>query len=110
MSIYLNYNIYKRLRIHCKASLSKFFINKEKKILACRNTKQFFTSGNNRLHSTQRIDRLLLSDGSFTSDECKIANAFSEEFQSHYSYGCGSDSLLFFASRTADHSEDPLFY
>ena len=64
---------------------------------------------NNRLHPIQRNDRLLLSDGSFTSDECKIANAFSEEFQSSYSYGCGSDSLLSFASRIAEHSEDLLF-
>ena len=54
-------------------------------------------------------DRLLLSDGSFTSDECKIANAFSEEFLSNYSYGCGSDSQLSFASRTTEHSEDSLF-
>ena len=101
--------LYKRLRTCCKASLSKFFINKEKKIFANRNTKQFFTSVNNRLHPTQCIDRLLLSDGSFTSDECKIANAFSEEFQSNYSCGCGSDSPLSFASRTAEHSEDSLF-
>ena len=64
---------------------------------------------NNRLYPTQRIDRMLLSDGSFTSHECKIANAFSEEFQSNYSYDCGSDSPLSFASRTAEHSEDPLF-
>ena len=104
-----NYNIYKRLRFRCKASLSNFFINREKKIFACRNTKQFFTFENNRLHPTQRIDRLLLSDGSSTSDEGKIANAFSEEFQSNYSLGCGSISPLFFASRTAEHSEDPLF-
>ena len=46
---------------------------------------------NNRLHPTQRLDRLLLSDGSFTFDECKTAYAFSEEFQSNYSYVCGSD-------------------
>ena len=72
-------------------------------MFTCRNTKQFFTSVNNRLHPTQRIDRLLLKDGSFTSDEC------SEEFQSNYSYGCGSDSPLSFASCTAEHSEDPLF-
>ena len=109
VSIMSSYNIYKRLRSRCKASLSKYFINKEKKIFACHNTKQFFTSVNNRRHPTQRIDRLLLSDGSFISDECKIANAFSEEFQSNYSYGCGSDSPLSFASRTAEHSEDPLF-
>ena len=50
-----------------------------------------------------------MSDGSFTSDECEIATAFSEEFQSNYSNGCGSDSPLSFASRTAEHSEDPLF-
>ena len=104
-----NCNIYKQLRSHCKASLSNFFINKEKKIFACRNTKQLFTFENNRLQTTQRSDRLLLSDGSFTSDECKIANAFREEFQSNYSYGCGSDSPLSFASRTTEHSEDPLF-
>ena len=89
--------------------MSNFFINEEKKIVACRNTKQFFTSVNNRLYPTQRIDRLILSDGSFTSDECKIANAFSEEFQPNYLYGCTSDSPLSFASRTAKHSEDPLF-
>ena len=64
---------------------------------------------NNRFHPTQCNDRLLLGDGSFTSDECKIANAFSEEFQSNYSYGCGSDSPLSFAARTAENSEDPLF-
>ena len=104
-----NYNIYKRLCSRCKASLSNFFINKEKKIFACRNIKQIFTSVNNRLRPTQRFDRLLLTDGSFTFDECQIANAFSEEFQSNYSYGCGSDSPLSFASRTAEHSEDPLF-
>ena len=45
------------LRSRCKASLSNFFINKEKKLFACRNNKQFFTSVNNRLHPTQRIDR-----------------------------------------------------
>ena len=73
-------------------SLSKFFISKENKIFACHSTKQFFTFVNNRLHLTQRNDRLLLSDGLFTSYECKIANAFSYEFQSNYSYGCGSDS------------------
>ena len=104
-----NYNICKRLRFRFKAPLSKFFINKKKKIFACRSTKQFFTSVNNRLHPTQRIDRLLLSDDSFTSDECKIANAFCEEFQSNYLYGFGSDSPLSFASRTAEYSEDPLF-
>ena len=64
---------------------------------------------NNRLHPTQRIDRLLLIDGLFTSDDCKIAYAFSEEFEYNYSYGYGSDSPLSFASRTAEHSEDPLF-
>ena len=79
------------------------------KIFACLNTKQLFTFVNNRFRPTQRIDRLLLSDGSFISDECKIANALSEEFQPNYSYGCGSDSPLSFASRTAEHSEDPLF-
>ena len=104
-----NYNIYKRLRSRCKASLSNFFINKEKQILACRNTKQFFTSVNNRLHPAQRIERLLVRNGSFTSDDCKIANLFIEEFQSNYSYGCGCDSPLSFASRTAEQSEDPLF-
>ena len=103
------YNIHKRLRSRCKAPLINFFINKEKKIFACRNTKHFFTFVNNRLHPTQCNDRLLLSDGSFTSDECKIANAFSEEFQSNYSYSCGSDNPLSFASRTAENSEDPLF-
>ena len=50
-----------------------------------------------------------MSDDSFAPDEFKIANAFSEEFQYNYSYGCGSDSPLSFASRTAEHSEDPLF-
>ena len=78
-------------------------------MFACRNTKHFFTFVNNRLHPTQCNDRLLLSDGSFTSDECKIADAFSEEFQSNYSYSCGSDNPLSFASRTAENSEDPLF-
>ena len=104
-----NYNIYKRLRSRCKASLSKFFIKKEKKIFACRNTKHFFTSVNNRFHLTQHIDKLLLSDGSFTSDECKIVNVLGEEFQSNYSYGCGSDSPLSFTSCTTEHREDPLF-
>lgn len=100
---------YMPLQNRCKVRHRCFLRSCESQILHCKIKKRSYAYVNNKLHSSSRISKLVLSNGSVVSSEPNIACAFRSEFNRIYALASVRDVLPHFPVRCSSSNSDPVF-